>query len=187
MDRNPFSDDSTESDEDAQTPTCSVTPGPRASAVQLYRQSSSAARRLQLKATHCLFCNQDVNRRTFENHLRGSDHCLSLYKRKLHVRSIDSILVHSFYCIFCDSKSKSKFQHHLEQSPGCLESYINKFHVDSMRFEFFLFIFGFLLNLLYLLGKLHKRLVVSREKVTNQGTLIHGQRNTTNTDKRKLE
>lgn len=140
IDRNPFSD-STESDEDTPIATVPSSPNSRVSAVQLYRQSSSAARRLQLKSTHCLFCNQNTSRETLENHLRGSERCFSLYKRKLHVRSIDSILVHSFYCLFCDTKSKSKFMYHLEQSPRCLEGYRNKFSVDSMRYVLVLFCF----------------------------------------------
>lgn len=101
--------------------------------VVLNRQSSSAVRRMQVKPNHCLFCNANVNRTNFENHLRGSDGCLSLYKRKLHVRSIDSILIHSFYCLFCEVTSNSKFRNHLEQSPTCMENYFNKFQVDSMR------------------------------------------------------
>lgn len=134
---NPFSDgDSSESEADAHAAvSLPLTP------VGLYRQSSSAVQRLQLKPDHCLFCNTNLNRSNLENHLRGSDRCLSLYKRKLNVRSIDSILIHSFYCLFCDVTSNSKFQNHLEQSPNCMENYFNKFQVDSMRlvFEFSLF------------------------------------------------
>ena len=126
--RNPFSDDDSESDGDA-TPSIAQLPTP----VQLNRRSSSFIRRLQIKQNHCLFCHHEVNRTNFENHLRGSERCLSLYKRKLHVRTIDSILIKSFYCLFCTIKSSSKFQHHLEQNPGCLERYLDKFQVDSMR------------------------------------------------------
>ena len=126
--QNPFSDDEdSDGGEDASHPTL---PPP----IRLNRRSSSFIRRLQLKATHCVFCHQEFNRSNFENHLRRSDGCLSLYKRKLNVRSIESILVKSFYCLFCDVESSSKFQHHLEQNPGCLESYLNKFQVDTMRF-----------------------------------------------------
>ncbi len=124
---NPFTDgDSSESEADEGNVAVPLPVG-------LYRQSSSAVRRMQLKPNHCLFCNVNVNRTNFENHLRGSDRCLSLYKRKLHVRSIDSILIHSFYCLFCEVTSNSKFRNHLEQSPNCLENYFNKFEVDSMR------------------------------------------------------
>ena len=129
--RNPFSDDDSESDGD-DNGTHSITQLPIP--VQLNRRSSSFIRRLQIKQNHCLFCHHEVNRTNFENHLRVSDRCLSLYKRKLHVRSIDSILVKTFYCLFCDIKSSSKFQHHLEQNPGCLECYLDKFQVDTMRY-----------------------------------------------------
>ena len=135
---NPFSDgDSSESEADSNVAApLPLTP------VGLYRQSSSAVRRSQVKPNHCFFCNVNLNRTNLENHIRGSDRCLSLYKRKLHVRSIDSILIHSYYCLFCDVESNTKFQNHLEQSPNCLESYFNKFQVDSIRlvfdFSFFL-------------------------------------------------
>ena len=137
MSRNPFSDSDSENDE-APTQTITLSPSPRgrAAPVNLYRQSSSAARRLQLKTNHCLFCHENLNRTNLENHLRGSNRCLTLYKRKLSVRSIESILVHSFYCLFCDSRSRSRFQHHLEQSPSCLTRYRDKFNVDSMRLVF---------------------------------------------------
>ena len=134
--RNPFSDSDSSENDEAPTDPPSPSPRGRATPVHLYRKSSSAARRLQLKPNHCHFCQENLHRSHFENHLRGSDRCLSLYKRKLHIRTLDSVLVHSYYCLFCDSNSKSKFQHHLEQSPGCLEKYRNKFNVDSMRSVF---------------------------------------------------
>lgn len=102
------------------------------SAVSAYLRSPTA-RRIQTKASHCYFCQRMVTKDNLEKHLASSDQCLSLYKRKLKVRSLDSVMSVSFFCLFCNC-TRGKLKLHLEQSPGCMESYCHKYQVESIRF-----------------------------------------------------
>ena len=63
---------------------------PRLRPVQIYRRSSSAARRLLnfQEETHCYFCNTNVaTPLLLETHLRSSQLCLTKYQRRLKVKS----------------------------------------------------------------------------------------------------
>ena len=108
--------------------TQSSTPRPRRSLVRLYRRSSSASQHI-LKNKHCYFCNIETNQSNFENHLRGSSRCLSLYERKLKVKSIDGVLLSLFPCLFC-SNGTTRLQYHLERHPSCRDKYFQRWGVD---------------------------------------------------------
>ena len=117
--------------------------GQLASAPAVLRRSSSSsvnnylrspsARRVPAKSTHCFFCQRNVTKENLERHLASNDQCASLYKRKLKVRSLDSVLCLSFFCLFCSCSGRS-LKLHLEQSHLCMESYCNKFQVGNIRF-----------------------------------------------------
>ena len=86
--------------------------------------------RRQVRANDCLFCQTNCDHKNFENHLRTSPMCLSRYQRRLSVRTLDSILVHSLYCLFCPSKGPQKLHYHLEQNSSCLNLFCERFDID---------------------------------------------------------
>ena len=119
------------SEEQVSQPSPSKSHVRRASSIQSYISSPSAKR---FKTSHCHFCKQSIiEADQFELHLRSSDTCSSLYKRKLKVRSIESVLVLTFYCLFCKNGGPKKFPHHLEQSTECFNSYCQRYNVGSIR------------------------------------------------------
>ena len=105
----------------------------RNSTVQNYLRSPTARRFLE-KNSHCFFCQININGPDqLENHLRSSDSCASLYKRKCKVRSLESVLLHVFYCLFCNSNGPKKFQYHLELSHTCFEQYCQRYGLGNIR------------------------------------------------------
>ena len=124
-------DETIGSPEDMETQTMnesqSSTPRPRRSVVRLYRRSSSASQYI-LKNKHCFFCNLEPNQLNFENHLRVSPRCLSLYERKLKVKDIEGVLVSLFPCLFCNATTR--LQYHLERHPSCRDKYFQRWGVD---------------------------------------------------------
>ena len=96
--------------------------------------SSGSARRRTVKHSNCLFCRFDCEKIILENHLKDSDICLTLYKRKLHCSSIDGVL-HKIYdksCLFCQGQVKSvKF--HLETNRDCCNQYFLRYNVETIR------------------------------------------------------
>ena len=109
--------------------TQSSTPRTRRSVVNLYRRSSSASQHI-LKNNHCYFCNLEPNQSNFENHLRGSQRCLSLYERKLKIKGIEGVLLMLFPCLFCCYNGTSRLQFHLERHPNCRDKYFQRWGVD---------------------------------------------------------
>ena len=109
---------------------------PRQRPVQIYRRSSSAARRLLnfQDETHCYFCNTNVaTPLLLETHLRSSQFCLTKYQRRLKVKTIDSILVILFKCIYCNIKTFGSTEEHFRSHPQCLDQYKERWNVDNMR------------------------------------------------------
>ena len=98
------------------------------SSLERYRRNSSA-RRLE-RGTNCLFCPTNCSEKNFENHLRASPLCLLRYKRKLNVRSLDSVLLLVHYCLFCPSKGPQKLHNHLEQNQSCLNKFSARYQID---------------------------------------------------------
>lgn len=96
-----------------------------------YISSSSARRRIQ-KVAHCNYCNTDHDRASLELHLQQSERCLTLYSRRLHVKSVDAVLSLLFECLFCTDRVPKLFLH-LEHSEDCRLQYMRKFNVDSSR------------------------------------------------------
>ena len=94
--------------------------------------TSSSARRRVLKISHCNFCQQEHNRESLGRHLQQSDHCKTLYLRKLHVRSEDAILCSLFECLFCTDRAPKLFNH-LEANNQCKMQYLVKFEVNSSK------------------------------------------------------
>ena len=87
--------------------------------------------RQQAAANHCQFCQTNCDYRNFENHLRTSPMCLSRYQRRLSVRTLESVLVLSHYCLFCPSKGPQKLHYHLEQNSSCLNQFCERFEINS--------------------------------------------------------
>lgn len=98
--------------------------------------SSSSAKRRQTKNAPCHFCNNDCSRLDLSQHLLQSLNCATLYQRKLHCKSIDSIMALLFDCEFCDSKVNKLF-YHLEESKenetNCYRGYCQKFNLEAIR------------------------------------------------------
>ena len=91
----------------------------------------AASVRNQARARHCSFCRTNCDHKDFENHLRASPLCLIRYQRRLSVRTLDSVLVLSHYCLFCPSKGPQKLHYHLEQNSSCLDKFCERFGIDS--------------------------------------------------------
>ena len=124
--------------EERPTPPMAVSPrvSPRQRPVQIYRRSSSAARRLLnfQEETHCYFCNTNVaTPLLLETHLRSSQLCLTKYQRRLKVKTVDSILVILFKCIYCNVKTFCSIEEHFRSHPQCLDRYKERWNVDKMR------------------------------------------------------
>ena len=85
----------------------------------------------QVRANNCHFCQTNCDYSTFENHLRTSPLCLSKYQRRLSVRTLDSVLVLSLYCLFCPSRGPQKLHYHLEQNLSCLNQFCERFEINS--------------------------------------------------------
>lgn len=100
-------------------------------AVLKYISSSSAKRRI-LKNSNCLFCNREVEKIDLENHLNGSSTCQTLYFRKLHVKTVSSVLCLLYSCLYCD-ENFSKLFYHLEASEHCKQLYCQRFGLNSSR------------------------------------------------------
>ena len=105
-----------------------VAPVRTQSSLERYRRRSSA-RRLD-RASNCLFCPTNCTERNIEAHLRSSPLCLIRYKRKLDVRSLDSVLLLVHYCLFCPAKGPQKLHNHLEQSVACLNQFCARYQID---------------------------------------------------------
>ena len=109
---------------------------PRQRPVQIYRRSSSAARRLLnfQEKTHCYFCNTNVaTPLLLETHLRSSQLCLTKYQRRFKVRSVDSILIILFKCIYCNVKTSMTTEEHIRSNPQCFDQYKERWNVDNLR------------------------------------------------------
>ena len=109
---------------------------PRLRPVQIYRRSSSAARRLLnfQEETHCYFCNTNVaTPLLLETHLRSSQLCLTKYQRRFKVRSVDSILIILFKCIYCNVKTSMTTEEHIRSNPQCFDQYKERWNVDNLR------------------------------------------------------
>ena len=96
-----------------------------------YVTSSSARRRIQ-KVTHCNYCNSDNDRASLGLHLQQSARCMTLYSRRLHVKTVDAVLSTLYECLFCEDRVPKLFIH-LERSEDCRLKYLQKFNVDSSR------------------------------------------------------
>ena len=86
----------------------------------------------RVKNRPCCFCQLDLDVRTFENHIQGSDICRSLYMSWLGVSSIDGVLLKTFNCIFCPAKCY-KLTDHLLNAPECKNRYFQRLDVDNLR------------------------------------------------------
>ena len=109
---------------------------PRQRPVQIYRRSSSAARRLLnfQEETHCYFCNTNVaTPLLLETHFRSSQLCLTKYQRRFKVRSVDSILIILFKCIYCNVKTSMTTEEHIRSNPQCFDQYKERWNVDNLR------------------------------------------------------
>ena len=95
----------------------------------LYRRSSSISKHIQ-KLDHCNFCQATLNSTNLEQHLRSSNRCLTLYERKLKVKSLDSILVRLLPCLYCDYKGGSKLQFHLQRNVACRQQYFERWNIN---------------------------------------------------------
>ena len=96
-----------------------------------YVSSSSARRRIQ-KVAHCNYCNAHHDRASLGLHLQQSERCLTLYSRRLHVKSHEAVLCLLFECLFCTDRVPKLFIH-LEHSEDCRLQYMGKFNVDNSR------------------------------------------------------
>ena len=110
---------------------------PRQRPVQIYRRSSSAARRLLnfQEETHCYFCNTNVATPLLleKTHLRSSQLCLTKYQRRFKVRSVDSVLIILFKCIYCNVKTSMTTEEHIRSNPQCFDQYKERWNVDNLR------------------------------------------------------
>ena len=96
-----------------------------------YLSSSSARRRIQ-KVAHCNYCNSDNDRASLGLHLQQNERCMTLYSRRLHVKTVDAVLCLLFECLYCEDRVPRLFNH-LEHSEDCRLQYMRKFNVDSSR------------------------------------------------------
>ena len=124
--------------EERPTPPLALSPrvSPRQRPVQIYRRSSSAARRLLnfQEESHCYFCNTNVaTPLLLETHLRSSQLCLTKYQRRFKVRSVDSILIILFKCIYCNVKTSMTTEEHIRSNPQCFDRYKERWNVDNLR------------------------------------------------------
>ena len=93
--------------------------------------SPSSAKKRMIKDSHCYFCEAECDRETLHDHLSESERCRTLYLRKLHVNSIDAVMVVSFQCLFCDETNFTRLYHHIETFPACQAKYYAKFGASS--------------------------------------------------------
>ena len=108
-----------------------MSPIPRSPLLAKYISSSSARRRVE-KMTHCNYCNSEHDRASLGPHLHQSNRCLTLYMRRLHVKSVDAVLCLLFECLNCSDRSP-KLYYHLESKEECRDWYLNKFGVQCSR------------------------------------------------------
>ena len=94
--------------------------------------SSSSAKRRAVKSTNCCFCVQNIDRHSMAEHLHRNERCMTLYSRKLHVKTVDSVLCLLFECLFCSERAPKLFIH-LEKKEECKLRYMQKFNVLSSR------------------------------------------------------
>ena len=102
----------------------------RADTVSRHLSSSSAKRRI-LKQSHCNFCREDCNKQTLENHLRTNENCLTLYLRKLHLKTLDAVLLKIYPCLYCDQPFR-QLSHHLQTQPECFQQFKARFNVSTL-------------------------------------------------------
>ena len=95
----------------------------------LSRRPSSISKHIQ-KLEHCNFCSATLNATNLEQHLRSSNRCLTLYERKLNVKSLDSLLVRLLPCLYCDYKGESKLQYHLQRNVTCRQQYFERWNIN---------------------------------------------------------
>ena len=93
--------------------------------------SSSSAKRRMIKQTDCHFCPADLNRDTIEEHLKTSQDCLTLYLRKLHLKTLDAVILKIYPCLYCEVPFH-KLSIHLQTQPECLRQFKEKFNVTSL-------------------------------------------------------
>ena len=93
--------------------------------------SSSSAKRRVIKDTDCLFCPVELNRDTIEGHLQASQNCLTLYLRKLHLKTLDAVILKIYPCLFCQIPFH-KLSLHLQSKPECLDQFKARFGVTSL-------------------------------------------------------
>lgn len=146
-----LSDDSASNDDDDETHQDIASPRPQdsnpdlplnpdppplrrrsSSSLQSYRSSSSAARQ-RTNGSHCLFCVISCNQSNFEEHLNSSPRCFNLYKNKLKVKTINGVMVYTFFCFYCNARPNSNLKLHLQESRFCFAMYSARFNVDTVR------------------------------------------------------
>ena len=93
--------------------------------------SSSSAKRRMIKQTDCHFCPAELSRDTIEEHLKTSQDCLTLYLRKLHLKTLDAVILKIYPCLYCQIPFH-KLSIHLQTQPECLRQFKEKFNVTSL-------------------------------------------------------
>ena len=86
----------------------------------------------RVKNSPCSFCPLNLDVTNFEEHLKNSFNCRSLYFKLLKVTTVDGILMWTFDCIFCDAKF-CKLTDHLRISVNCKERYFAKLGTDNIK------------------------------------------------------
>ena len=106
-----------------------LSPRRRPLVVRQYISSSSAKRRIK-KKTHCHFCDLEIDKMNFRNHLLSVEECRILYCRKLRVKEVNAVIVLSFQCIFCNQHVR-QLASHLKSAPECLQNFVQLFELDE--------------------------------------------------------
>ena len=94
--------------------------------------SSASARKKIRKPDHCQFCNSFLDVMTLRAHLEEKEDCFNLYRRMLHLKTIDAILSSLFTCLYCQT-TDAQLASHLKSHNQCFQRYCQKLNVTSIR------------------------------------------------------
>ena len=96
--------------------------------------NSSEVKKREIKGHHCFFCEADLERSFFLDHLKKSQNCKILYLRKFRCNDIEEVRMLSYDCIGCDMKN-IKLKKHFQKSRQCFEMYLSHFKMTNEDME----------------------------------------------------
>ena len=94
--------------------------------------SSSSAKRRRVRLAHCQYCNEDVTRYTFRDHLDESLECRLLYYRATHLKHIEAVALSIYDCLFCEAKF-GRIHIHFDKEPNCLQNFKAMFNLQTKK------------------------------------------------------